>query len=234
MEFIRERISSEPDDEITQDFTIADFASGEHDRVPSFFTKIIPKFLESKTQKKRTTVYSIDMHALRLDSLLGILEESTLLDRTRVVQSKLESMDSEASFRPDMIEYLNNKHTEMIWLDRTILHQNRIPEESFDIGVLNNDVVGYLHEYYREYGDAAAALSQVHKTVKPDGLLIVTNPCSLYVIDNVAVLESIGFRLVEGFAIDLTNGTIDILDRNTPPELMSTMNHYSFLVFSKS
>ncbi len=234
MEFIKKRISSEPIDEITEIFTIGDFASGEHDRVPSFFAKIVPKFLEITTQKKRTIVYSIDMHALRLDSLLGTLEESALLDRTRVVQSNLESMDSEASFRPDMIEYLNTNHTEMTWLDRIILHEKRIPEESFDIGVLNNDVVGYLHEYYREYGDASTALSQVHKTVKAGGLLIVTNPCSFYVVDNVTVLESIGFRLVEGFAIDLTNGSIDFLDRNTPLDLMSTMNHYSFLVFSKS
>ncbi|MHA2046435.1 MAG: hypothetical protein ACW99G_16740 [Candidatus Thorarchaeota archaeon] len=90
MDFIKETTTTIQSEMDEQDFLVADFASGEHDRVPSFFVRIIPEFLEGVVQKKRTTVYSIDLHALRLDSLLGKLEESSLLERTRVVQAKLE------------------------------------------------------------------------------------------------------------------------------------------------
>ena len=228
MEFIRKKTSDTSLDE----FLVADFASGEHDRVPSFFVRVIPQFL-SNVQQVRTTVYSIDLHALRLDSLLGKLEESEILERTRVVHSKLESMNSNAVFRPDMSSFLAQKSEELTWLDRFLLKEERIPDDSFIVGVLNTDVVGYLHEYYTEYSDAAAALDQVYRTIKSGGLLLVTNPCSLYVVDNVKVLENIGFEFVEGFDIDLSSGKISGIDRTTPPETMSRLNHYSFLVFLK-
>lgn len=233
MDFIKQSTGNESGDERSSEFMVADYAAGEHDRVPSFFVRIIPDY-QADVARIRTTVYSIDLHALRLDSLLGKLEESALLDRTRVVQAKLEVMDAEASLRPDVIEYLSQNPTEMTWLDRSLSDEKRIPPESFNIGVLNNDVVGYLHEYYKEYSDAALALKQVYKTIKSGGLLIVTMPCSLYVVDNVAVLESIGFELVEGIDIDLANGTVSNINRKAAPESMSRLNHYSFLVFSRS
>lgn len=233
MDFIKESTTDVPSEEDEQDFLIADFASGEHDRVPSFFVRIITEFLEEKVQKKRTTVYSIDLHALRLDSLLGKLEESAILDRTRVVQAKLESMDSIASFRPDLTNFLSQNPEAETWLDRSLKGDNKIPHDSFDIGVLNTDVVGYLHEYYTEYSDATAALEQVYRTIKKNGLLVVTNPCSLYVVDNVKILESIGFVFVEGIDIELSTGSVSEMDRETNPESMSRLNHYSFLVFSK-
>ncbi|MHA1951078.1 MAG: hypothetical protein ACW987_14575 [Candidatus Thorarchaeota archaeon] len=210
MDFIKETTTTIQSEMDEQDFLVADFASGEHDRVPSFFVRIIPEFLEGVVQKKRTTVYSIDLHALRLDSLLGKLEESSLLERTRVVQAKLELMDGDAS-----------------------LQNNKIPRESFDIGVLNTDVIGYLHEYYSEYSDALVALDQVYRTIKKNGLLIVTNPCSLYVVDNVKILNSIGFDFVEGVDIELSSGNVTAIDRETAPESMSRLNHYSFLIFTK-
>ena len=234
MDFINQSTIREPIDEKSQEFIVADFAAGEHDRVPSFFVRVIPEIQVENVARIRTTVYSIDLHALRLDSLLGKLEESDLLDRTRVVQAKLETMDSESSFRPDMTEYLKQNPTEMTWLDRALSHEKRIPPESFDLGVLNNDVVGYLHEYYKEYSDAAVALKQVYKAIKIGGFLIVTKPCSLYVVDNVAILESIGFDLVEGLDIDLVKGTVSHMDREAAPESMSRLNYYSFLVFSRT
>jgi SAM-dependent methyltransferase len=233
MDFIKEETSEVLNGECGKEFIVADFASGEHDRVPSFFVRIVPDFLEGIEQKKRTTVYSIDLHTLRLDSLLGKLEESAILDRTRVVQAKLESMENEASFRPDLIDFLSRSPVEETWLDRILQTDKKIPQESFDIGVLNTDVVGYLHEYYTEYSDAEVALRQVYRTIKKDGLLIVTNPCSLYVVDNVKVIENVGFAFVEGIDIDLSTGSISEIGRETAPESMSRLNHYSFLVFSK-
>ncbi|MHA2046436.1 MAG: hypothetical protein ACW99G_16745 [Candidatus Thorarchaeota archaeon] len=118
-------------------------------------------------------------------------------------------------------------------MDRFLLQNNKIPRESFDIGVLNTDVIGYLHEYYSEYSDALVALDQVYRTIKKNGLLIVTNPCSLYVVDNVKILNSIGFDFVEGVDIELSSGNVTAIDRETAPESMSRLNHYSFLIFTK-
>ncbi|MFW9769195.1 MAG: hypothetical protein ACFFF9_10095 [Candidatus Thorarchaeota archaeon] len=226
IEFMKEQKNKE--------ILIADFASGEHDRVPSFFVKIIHEFLDEGVQDTRTTVYSIDLHALRLDSLLGKLEESDLLERTRVVQSNLETMDRSASFRPDLKTLLLQIPEELTWLDRSLLEEERIPDEAFDIGVLNNDVVGYLFEYYTEYSDATVALKQVHRTIKNGGLLVVSNPCLQYIIDNVKILEEIGFEFVEGYDIDFSTKNILEINRRTPPKSMSRLNHYSFLIFSKS
>jgi len=52
-------------------------------------------------------------------------------------------------------------------------------------------------------------------------------------VDNVKVLESVGFVFLEGTDIDLSSGRVSPIDRKTSPESMSRLNHYSFLVFSK-
>lgn len=222
----------EPTNGKDKELLVADFASGEHDRVPSFFVRILPKILPiDENLKKPTIVYCTDLHALRLDSLMGKLEESALLESVRVVHAKLETMDEEANLRPDMMEYLENQPNIMTWLDYHLKEKSSIPHETFDIGILNNDVVGYLHEYYKEYSDAAIGLQTVHKVLKKGAFLVVTMPCSLYVVDNVEVIESLGFEYLEGIDIDLTDGSITMLDRSTEPHAMSRLGHYSFLLF---
>jgi SAM-dependent methyltransferase len=208
---------------------VADFASGEYDRVPSFFVNLLPEI--SLFVPERTIVYCTDLHALRLDSLMGKLEESALLDNVRVVHAKLETMDEKANLRPDMIKYLENSPNTMIQLDHHLKEQKFIPQETFDVGILNNDVVGYLHEYYKEYSDAAVSLQKVHKVLKKGALLVVANPCSLYVVDNVQILESLGFEYLEGKDIDLADGSAIAFDRHTEPQSMSRLGHYSFLIF---
>jgi hypothetical protein len=106
-----------------------------------------------------------------------------------------------------------------------------IPPGTFDLGVLNNDMVGYLHEYYKEYSDAVLGLRKVHQSLKKGALLVVTMPCSLYVVDNIQVLETIGFEFLEGKDIVLEDGSITDLDRQTNPQTMSRLGHYSFLIF---
>ena len=211
-----------------EEFLVADFASGEYDRVPSFFVNLLSGI--SPSVPKRTVVYCTDTHALRLDSLMGKLEESGLLDNVRVVHAKLETMDEEANLRPDMIEYLQSSNI-MTSFDHHLKEHKYIPQETFDIGVLNNDIVGYLHEYYTEYSDARLGLQKVHKTLKIGALLIVTMPCSLYVVDNTEVLEALGFEFVEGLDITLSDVSIKSLDRTTDPQTMSRLGHYTFLVF---
>ncbi|MFW9834209.1 MAG: hypothetical protein ACFFEK_09460 [Candidatus Thorarchaeota archaeon] len=211
------------------EFLVADFASGEHDRTPSFFLDLLPKM--SPSVPKQTIVYCIDIHALRLDSLLGTLEESNVLKNARVVQAKLETMDKDARFRPDMIDYLESNVKVMTLLDYHLKTKKFIPSGTFDLGVLNNDMVGYLHEYYKEYSDAAVALQKVHQSLKKSALLVVTMPCSLYVVNNIEILETIGFEFLEGKDIDLENGSISDIDRQTKPQTMSRLGHYSFLIF---
>jgi len=212
-----------------KELLVADFASGEHDRVPSFFVNILPRMYSSSYN--RTIVYCTDVHPLRLDSLKGKLEESNLLDNVRVVHAKLETMDEEAYLRPDMIEYLERIPNITSSLDRHLTKYKYIPQETFDIGVLNNDIVGYLHEYYLENSDARLGLQKVHKTLKIGALLVVTMPCSLYIVDNIQVLESLGFEFVEGLDIQLSDGAITNLGRSTEPQTMSRLGHYTFLIF---
>jgi hypothetical protein len=217
--------SVDPDNE----FLVADFAAGEHDRVPSFFVNILPTSFQCP---RRIVVYCTDLHALRLDSLMGKLEESAILDNVRVVQAKLETMDLEAKFRPAMIEYFRGNSDIMTSLDHYMMENGAIPRQSFDIGILNNDVVGYLHEYYAEYSHAATALQKVHSTLKKGALLIVTMPGSLYIVDNVEVLENVGFEFLEGKDIDLSDGSVSELERDTEPRNLTRLRHYSYLIFA--
>jgi hypothetical protein len=234
MDYISSVYQMDQTDDRSREFLVADFASGEHDRVPTFFVRILPELLaKDKVLKKRTVVYCTDVHALRLDSLLGKLEEAASLENVRVVQAKLETMDEVAHLRPDMIEYLENNRSSMTWLDIHLKERCFIPPVTFDIGVLNNDVVGYLQEYYTEYSDAMLGLQKVHKCLKNEALLIVTMPCSQYVVDNVRVLESVGFEFLEGFDINLSNESVTSLDRFTGPDNMSRLDHYSFLIFTR-
>jgi hypothetical protein len=214
------------------EFLVADFASGEHDRVPSFFIKILPELLALKDTNRETYVYSIDLHSLRLDSLLGKLEEINILSKARVVQAKLESMDQEANMRPAMVDYIETHLDTAIWLDDFLIGENRFPPNCFDIGVLNNDIIGYMHEYYRSYSDVDAGIRKVSNLIRKDGLLIVTLPCSLYVVDNIGFLERIGFKFEEGVDIDLSTDEIVFLDKRTDPKSMSRLGHYTFILFT--
>ncbi|MFW9961230.1 MAG: hypothetical protein ACFFDV_09435, partial [Candidatus Thorarchaeota archaeon] len=161
----------------------------------------------------------------------GNLEESGLLERARVVLAKLESMDQEAFLRPSMIDYIEEHLESAIWLDDFLMGENRFPPDCFDLGILNNDVIGYLHEYYKSYSDAQLGVQKVLKLIRKDGLLIVTMPCSLYPIDNIAVLEKVGFAFLEGVDVDLSTEEITTLNEEAKPETMSRLGHYTALFF---
>jgi hypothetical protein len=213
---------------------VADFASGEHDRVPSFFIDILPDQLGIGIEQRNSIfVYSIDLHSLRLDSLLGKIEESKLLHRARTVQAKLESLDEKATIRPGTVEYLERHLDDVIWLDDFLIGEERFPPECVDIGVLNNDVIGYLHEYYKSYSNLNLALEQVWKVIRTSGLLVVTMPCSLYVVDNISALERVGFTFEQGIDITLANGDVSSIRKNTEMQELSQIGHYTYFVFSK-
>ena len=216
----------------SKELIIADFASGEHDRVPSFFVNLLPK--EYPSISLQTIVYCADSHALRLDSLMGKLEESGLLDHVRIIEAKLETMDETAILRPDMVAYLERNSEIMTALDRHLQENKTIPPESFDLGVLNNDVIGYLHEYYKDTSDVSVGLQKVQQTLKKGALLVVTMPCSLYVADNIKILENLGFRFLDGKDVILADGSVSTIDRDTEPQKMSRLGHYTFLIFIRN
>ncbi len=229
IEFIQEWISNFEDDML-----VADFASGEHHRVPTFFTKILPQILnQSQDSEKRIVVFCTDLHVLRLDSLLGKLEEDELLGNVRVVHAALEKMDVEANLRPSNLDYIKEHPDVVTWLDDFLIDEQRFPTECFDVGILNTDIVGYLHEYYTEYSDAEKGLSKVWSMIRSGGLLIVTMPCMLYKVDNISVLEKIGFEFLQGIDITLSTGEKTFLEKNVLLDQLSNLGHYTFLIFSR-
>jgi len=219
--------------EAKKDITIADFASGEHDRVPSFFIRHLPRLLGLQDESiGKVYVYSIDLHSLRLDSLLGKHEESHLLDRARVVRAKIESMDQDAAMRPAMTEFIQEHPDTATWLDDFLIEENRFPPECFDLGVLNNDIIGYMLEYYQTHSDVIVGLQKVRSSIRTGGLLAVTMPCSLYVLNNVAALEKSGFEFLEGFDVDLSTKEVTFVEKDAEPGTMSRLGHYTLLLFT--
>ncbi len=226
-----------------EDFLLADFASGENDRVPTFFIRLFPELLDAWMKKgdsgnasagvstKRLTTYSTDLHALRLDGLLGLFEENQTHSRARGVHTRLEEMTSKASFRPSEIQYLQKHPEEKTWLDDHILIHGHLPSGCFEFGILNNDVIGYLFEYYKTYTDAQRSLEGMRSTMKDGSLLVVAQPCSLYPIDNVKVLNECGFVFIEGMDFDLRSKKATKLTSEAAPEVLSRLGHYTFLVF---
>jgi hypothetical protein len=229
--------------EALDDFLVADFASGENDQIPMFFIKLLPSVLmewamghetvtlRKDSEFKRLTTYSTDLHGLRLDGLLGHFEETGIQNRARGVHARLESMTTEATFRPSDAEYVQSHPEETTWLDDHILNQGRLPDSCFKFGILNNDVVGYLFEYYKTYTDAQRSLATVRSTMHDGAMLIVTQPCSLYLVDNIDVLAKCGFEFIEGLDIDLKTKEVTKLDVNHAFESYSRLGHYTFLVF---
>lgn len=229
IEFIQEWNSSSEDN-----LLVADFASGEYDRVPSFFTKFLPPLFKMELDyEKRIVVYCTDIHLLRLESLLSKLTDENLLDNVRIVHAALETMDTKAKLIELSQEFIIEHSETSTWLDDFLIGENRLPPQCFDIGILNTDVVGYLFEYYKEYSDAEKALSMVWRMIRQNGLLIVTMPCLEFTVDNIDVLEKTGFTFLEGLDINTTTGEKTDLKRNVSLDKLSNLGHYSYLVFSK-
>ncbi|MFX1416946.1 MAG: hypothetical protein ACFFC0_09035 [Promethearchaeota archaeon] len=246
MEFLGDSLLLHEQTTIAQaadDFLLADFASGENDQIPMFFIKLLPDLLAEWTRGhrvvttreyhgfKRLTTYSTDLHGLRLDGLLGLFEENGIQNRARGVHAKLEAMTTEAALRPSDIEFVLSHPEEKTWLDDHILNRGRVPDDCFHFGVLNNDVVGYLFEYYRTYTDPQRSLATVRSTMKDGAMLIVTQPCSIYAVDNIEVLMKCDFKFIEGLDVDLRTKAVSKLTQECSIDSLSRLGHYTFLVF---
>ncbi len=213
-----------------REILVADYASGENEEIPLFMHHELPRALDAREIRFSSTVYCIDLHTLRIESLYSKLKEMGLIKNTRIVVSKFEKMISEAHFPETQIEYMNCLE-KLNSVDEQVLRYNKIPKGCFDIGILNNDVIGYIHSYYKEYTNSEASMKGFRETMHGDGLLIVTQPCMLYPVDNIAFLESHGFNFIWG--IDFNSHTSDSIefDRRYPIERMSRLGHYTVLLF---
>jgi hypothetical protein len=230
-EYLREQFSAAD----AEEFLVADFASGENDKIPNFIQRVLPDFIpDLDFSVRRTITYSTDLHGMRLDSLYGLFQEQNLESRARAVHARLESMVTDAAFRQEQADYLNERQQEQTILDRRITEEQRIGEDAFDLGFLNNDVIGYLFEYYKAYTDALASLAAVQKTMKPGGLLIVTQPCSLYPVDNLDVLGRVGFAFLEGIDVELDSREVTPISEDAELDSLSRMGHYTYLVLEKA
>lgn len=221
---------------------VADFASGENDRVPAFIHKVLPDLIDAGVIQnmpakmewlRRIVTYSTDSHGLRLDSLLGLLEEQDIHMVSRVVQAKFETMDSEVGFRKPQLDILEECDDQPTWLDSFLLQKRRFPSNCFDLGFLNNDVVGYLYEYYKAHTDAELSLGKLRNLMKSKSLLVVTQPCLLYQVNNIEVLEQCGFSFLSGTDINLANMVSRNIDRRTHNKDLSRRGHYTFLIFER-
>ncbi|MHA1907784.1 MAG: hypothetical protein ACW98Y_10860 [Candidatus Thorarchaeota archaeon] len=220
--------SSEPDSKV--ELMIADFAAGETDEVPQFVHRRIQscmKVAESISMK----VYCTDLHTLRIESLFYRLEEEALVEDTRIVLSKFETMTEEASFPEVQKVFFEQEAPTMTYIDDYINSNSALPHSCFDIGVLNNDVIGYIHDYYREYTDAKKSLEGIRRVMKPHSLLIVTQPGLIFHMDNIDALSKHGFHFIEGFDIETENGRLTSIDEKSDPMSMGNLGHYTVLIF---
>lgn len=209
---------------------IADFAAGENDEVPYFVQNLMLSCLQIDNSIPMT-VYCTDIHTLRIESLFDILVENGLEKHTRVVLSRFETMTNEARFPDIQMEYLKREEALNNQLDRFIAEKKQIPVDGFDIGFLNNDVIGYIHEYYTEYTDAEKSIQGIHKTMAPGALLIVAEPCSLWQLDNISVLEANGFKFIEGYEVEIETGMVSEISEKTDFKTMGQLGHYTVLIF---
>ena len=208
-------------------FCVADFAAGEYDRIPSFILKLLPDRLPAE---RSIVVYSIDMHPLRLDSQFAALEAEGLHSFVRPVEARLETMLSVAKLRPQFVSLLKG-NIQANWIDETLLSEERIPGQSFDLGIFNNDIIGYMLDYYQKSSDLEAILHQVFSSMKSSSMLVVTGPSEVKKIDNIALLEKSGFRYLQAIDIELSTGHVSISKEPPEPAELSRIGHYSALFF---
>jgi hypothetical protein len=174
------------------------------------------------------------MHTLRLENMFGQFQEEGITSNARVVFSKIESMNIRASFPYEQEEYLKRNPEEVTSLDRFILNEKRLPNACFHLGVMNKDLIGYMSEYYENETDLKASLQTIHDILSRNALLIVTQPCVMYRVDNLKILRDNTFHLEEIIDVDLKTGTHSLMDDSTAIESFCKSNHYSFIVASSA
>jgi hypothetical protein len=212
------------------EFFIGDYCSGRNAEVPIFFTKEYQNLVPYSVPE--STVYCIDMHTLRLENMFGQFQEEGITPNARVVYAKIETMRSHASFPIEQEQYLKRNPEEITSLDQYILSEKHFPPACFHLGIMNKDLLGYFQNYYEKDTDLKKSLQSIRDSLNQNALLIVTQPCAMYRVDNVKILRDNSFYLEELIDVDLKTGTHTLLDESTNIESFSKPNHYNFIVVS--
>jgi hypothetical protein len=97
---------------------------------------------------------------------------------------------------------------------------------------MNKDLIGYMSEYYENETDLRTSFETIHHVLSQNALLIVTQPCMMYRVNNLKILRDNAFILEEIIDVDLKTGTHSLLDDSNTIESFSKSNHYSFIVAS--
>jgi hypothetical protein len=69
--------------------------------------------------------------------------------------------------------------------------------------------------------------------MKRGGMLVVTTPSQIKKVDNVQLLQDVGFNFLEGIDVDLATGKVLIFAKTYPPAALSRIGHYSALLFTR-
>ncbi|MEM4735623.1 MAG: hypothetical protein QXS20_07900 [Candidatus Thorarchaeota archaeon] len=220
---IRQRIFSSRGNHLL----VADFASGENASVPIFFLSCI-----SPQLRPRPVVYCIDSHELRLEGLTSRLMEEGILDGFRTVHAKLESMSKSARITGPPAVTGSDRPASWNALDTHIEAHLSIPAGVFDVGIMNNDVIGFLSEYYCMHDGVMECLREIQRVMADSSTLIVTQPGLLYPLDNVSLLRAAGFIILEAVEVAPRHGSVSIYRDPSELPLRHHKDEYRFLVLS--
>ena len=171
---------------------IADLGTGTNDEIVLSVLENPPRYLAGKD----IILYLIDKNP----SWLSILSQSLPKRTTGVilVQANLEQMTLDAH----VIEsYMQNLHLEEFPTMQTLTQHSRIPPASMDLLIFNRDMLGWLQFFH---ANTDQVLRESQKILKPDGILIVTQPGLKYKQSH--DLEEYGFRFVKRGVINLETG----------------------------
>ena len=196
---------------------IADLGAGTNDEIVLSVLEHAPRYLAEKD----VLLYLID----RNPSWLSILAQS-LPERTTgaiFVQANLEQMTVKATIHES---FLSNVPAEKFPTIQTLTRHSRIPPGSMDLVVFNRDMLGWLQFFN---ADTMQVLHETRNILKPDGLLILTQPGLKYKHSH--DLEEHGFRFVKRGVVNLETGKS--LESLKPAEIFDApkSKEYIYLIY---
>ncbi|KAJ3434697.1 hypothetical protein M0812_01818 [Anaeramoeba flamelloides] len=217
-------------------FLIGDYGSGRNQEVPKFYLQVLDSVFQKEypnLKKIESFCYCADLHPTRLFALFNTCSQEDILERTRLVISKLETMSKSAKILDVQKNQLQKQQEKQTWLDKALISTEKFPESCFDLGVLNNDMVGFLAEYYSSNSDLMESLEEVKKSIRTGGHLLVTSPNTLHKIDNIKVLEEVGFKFVSYSDYNIKSEEIvNIFEKEDVPRGEDRkLDHFNFLFF---
>ncbi|KAJ6241780.1 hypothetical protein M0813_00486 [Anaeramoeba flamelloides] len=203
-------------------FLIGDYGSGRNQEVPKFYLQV----LDSVFQKEYPNLKKIESFVIvQIYTQQGYLLYLIPVHK-KTFWKELKILDVQKN-------QLQKQQEKQTWLDKALISTEKFPESCFDLGVLNNDMVGFLAEYYSSNSDLMESLEEVKKSIRTGGHLLVTSPNTLHKIDNIKVLEEVGFKFVSYSDYNIKSEEIvNIFEKEDVPRGEDRkLDHFNFLFF---